>query len=465
VNGRRLFGRSASVAALVACCAVAPSAREADANPSGNVGSVVRVEHRDPVASPTRGPATALVTVELFFVPRTNLQAAVAGLRALERLQAKHPARIRLVYRILKGSQPMLSIATLEAHAQGKFTDLIEVLHADRSQQLPKDKILELAKRAGMNEQRLLAALAEGRYEDQFDSNDRRLKRLAHGSTAMTNALFNAKVHSVVSPNDADLERAYLAAYERAQEMIDRGVPLHRLQRAFEDQALRPDQPFVPSGGRDDVEDGALDHKLAQPPLQLPGLPSFGKGKDATPIVLLCHPNNVGCHSLMRLLRTQQSIYPDDVRIVWAPWFDVTQTTRAADLTLLGDAAFCAEQVGTSPDDFDASPGWVWVNKLLETINRQHGRQIPPDKLIDMVASELDIDSGQLSACRARMANKTLDWIERARKSGVTRSPALVIGGRIYEGLNDPTQIQQLVEAELAPGVLGRCATIGCSTE
>ena len=114
---------------------------------------------------------------------------------------------------------------------------------------------------------------------------------------------------------------------------------------------------------------------------------------------------------------------------------------------------------------FDASPGWVWVNKLLEVYARQHGRRIAPDRLIDLVADELDINTNQLSACRARIANKTLDWIERARKSGVTRSPALVIGGRIYEGLSDPTQIQQLVEAELAPGVLSRCATIGCSTE
>ncbi len=447
-------------------CLVAGVALPAEARP----GSVIRIEHRDPVAAPTRGPGAAAVQIELFFVPRTNLAAAVTGLRALERLQAKHPARVRLVYRILKGSQPMLSIATLEAHAQGKFAELIEVLHSDRSPQLPKDKIIELAKRAGMNEQRLVAALSEGRYDDVFDANDRRLKRLAHGNTSMTNALFNARIPkvSITSPIEGDLEREYQSAYDRAQELIDRGVPVGRLQQAFEDQALRTDQPFVPAGSRDDAEDGATTtdpHKLASPPLSLAGLPSFGKAKDATPVVLMCHPDNVGCHNLMRLLRTQQSVYPDDVRIVWAPWFDLTQTARATDLSLLGDAALCAEQIGSSPDDFDASPGWVWVNKVLETYNRQHGRKIPPDKMIDMVAAELEINSGRMSACRARIANTTLDWIERARKSGVTRSPALIIGGRIYEGLSDGNQIQQLIEAELAPGVLARCATIGCSTE
>lgn len=451
----RLFRGSivALLAGIVASATAAPT------------GGVVRVEHRDPVASPTRGPTTALVTVELFFIPRTNLQQAVSGLRALERLQAKHPARMRLVYRVIKGSQPMLSIATLEAHAQGKFNEFIEVLHSDRSQQLPKDKILELAKRAGMNEQRLLAALTEGRYEDQFDANDRRLKRLVHGNTATTNALFNARPQPIMSPNDADLERAYSGAYDRAQELLDRGVPHHKLGQAFEDQALRPEQPFVASGGRDDPEDGGIEHKLAQPPLQLAGLPSFGKGRDAIPIVLLCVPDQIPCYDTMRLLRSQQAIYPDSIRIVWAPWFDVTQTTRAAEMTLLGDAALCAEQVGTSPNDFDASPGWVWANTLLEEKKRQHGRQITTDKLIDTVAAALEIDSGQLSACRARLANKTLDWIDRAKKSGVTRSPALVIGGRIYEGLSDGTQIQQLIEAELAPGVLSRCSTIGCSTE
>lgn len=446
------------LALAAACCTLGPA--RVGATPQQ--GSVVRVEHRDPVAAPTRGPTTALVTVELFFVPRTNLGVSVGGLRALEKLQAKHPGRVRIVYRVLKGSQPMLSIAVLEAHAQGKFTELVDVLHADRSQQLPKDKIVELARRAGMNDQRLLAALAESRYEDVFEGNERRLKRLVHQTNHTHIALFNARPVPITSPSDNELERQYNLAYDRARELLDRGVPHKRLQQAFDDQALRPEQPFVPVGGR---ADDRASHKLAKPPLRLTGLPSFGKAKDAIPVVLLCHPNNVGCHNLMRVLRTQQSIYPDDVRVVWAPWFDVTQTTRAADLTMYGDAALCAETVGTSPDDFDASPGWVWVNKVLETINRQHGRTVPPDKLIDMVATDLDVDSRRLSACRAKIAGATLGWVETLRKSGVSRSPALVIGGRIYEGLSDPKAIQELIEAELAPGVLGRCSTIGCSTD
>ncbi len=448
------------------CCVLVPAA--APAAPRGVRGSVVRIEHRDPVTAPTRGPLDAPVQIELFFVPRTNLGAAVSGLRALERLQDKHPTRIRLVYRILKGSQPMLSIAVLEAQAQGKFADLIDVLHTDRSPQLPKKKILALAREAGMNEQRLIAALSEGRYDDVFDANDRRLKRLAHGNSSMTVALFNARLpaRGITSPNANELEREYQAAYDRAEDLLDRGVPIGKLQQAFELQALRPEQPFIATGARDDFidDDLAATHPLADPPLSLAGMPTFGKARDALPVVLLCQPDRVNCHSLMRDLRSQQSVYADDIRIVWAPFFDVTRQSRAADLALLGDAALCAEQVGSSPNDFDASPGWVWVNKVLETYHSQHSRRLPAERIIDQVAHDLEINLAELSECRARIANSTLDWVERARKSGVERAPAIVIGGRIYEGLTEPRQIQQLIEAELAPGVLARCATIGCAT-
>ena len=91
----------------------------------------------------------------------------------------------------------------------------------------------------------------------------------------------------------------------------------------------------------------------------------------------------------------------------------------------------CAEQVGSSPDDFNASPGWRWFNKQLGQITRAHGRKIAAEKLIDTITAETEIDSQRLSACRARIANATLDWIAAARKSGVTKSPALIIGGRI----------------------------------
>jgi hypothetical protein len=437
-------------------------------------GSVVRVEHRDPSTAPTRGPTTAYVTIELFFVPKSNMAVRMPVYHALEKLAASHPTRIRLIYRVLKrGATQMISIAALEANAQGKFDEFIDVLHKDKTQQsLSKDKILELAKQAGMDAQRLSVAISEGRYNDVFDLNDHRLERLTHNANNAIepNALFNTKVPrtSLGSPNDTDLEREYQNAYERALELVDRGVPPRRLLQAFEDQSLRSVQPYVVSTGSsdDDFEGDQTDHKLAKPPLNLTGMPSFGNAESTTaiPVIVLCRPNDTGCLNMMRVVRRLQEIYSSDVRVVWAPWFDVTRDD-AAELTLLGDAVLCAEQVGSSPDELNASPGWRWINKQLEQVTRARGRRIPAEKLIDTVTADVEIDSRQLSACRARIANTTLDWIAAARKSGVTRSPALVIGGRIYENLNDNNLIQQLIEAELAPGVLARCSTIGCASE
>jgi hypothetical protein len=181
------------------------------------------------------------------------------------------------------------------------------------------------------------------------------------------------------------------------------------------------------------------------------------------PVVILCHPRDQSCFATLGVGKKLQQIYANDIRVVYAPWFDVARDDTA-ELAMLGDAVLCAEQVGSVPDDLDESPGWAWISRQLEVVGRNH-RRTKPETLIDSVAADLKFNSRQLSACRARMANTTLEWIARARKSGVTRSPAVIIGGRIYEGLNESGTIQQLIDSELAPGVLARCSTIGCSSE
>ncbi len=432
-----------------------PSTAAPGASPVPASGHVVRVEHRDPATAPTRGPAHALVSIEYFFVPQVNAARTLNAYRALERLQAKHPARIRVTYRILKGAQIQLPIVALEAHAQGKFFELMESLHVTRqSAVLNKDGVFEVARGIGLDISRLGAAISEGRYTDAFAANGRRLERLGASSPGM---LFNSRV--VRPTTDAEYEREYLLAYERALELVDQGFDPRALQQAFDEQLRRAEAPYVLSSGPtdDETDSEPTEPRLATPPLDLAGLPSFGKPdvRAPTPIVVLCRPNDIDCGTLLGKVRKQvQDIYADDIRAVWAPWFDVTRDD-AAELTLLGDAALCAEQVGSSPEDLSASPGWRWITKQLDASKRQQGRRIPTDKLIDSVANELDIDIQRLSACRARMANTTLDWVARARRSGVTRSPAIVIGGRIYEGLNEESLIHRLIEVELTPGVLG----------
>jgi 2-hydroxychromene-2-carboxylate isomerase len=434
----------------------------AGAAPAGRApGQVVRVEHRDPDTAPTRGQASAPVTVELFFQPNTNAFARLPSYKMVERLQASHPTRVRVVYRVVKrGGQILLPTAVLEAHAQGKFFELMEELHQNKTTtSLGRSEVLELAKKVGLDVPRVAAAIANDRYREVLEANDHRLDRITRGQPSVPAVLFNTRLpRSVIaSMSEADYEREYSDAYERAQELLDRGVEQRFLMEAFDALLLRSTQPVVGVGPDSSGVDG-VDHRLASPPLSLAGLPSFGApdAKAPLPVVLLCRPNATDCTHSMRQLRKLQETYADEVRLVWAPWFDVSRDD-AADLVLLGDAVLCAEQVGSSPEDLNASPGWRWIEKQLQRTNRSP-RRGPAEKLIDDITAEAGIDPRQLSECRARMANATLDWIERARKSGVTRAPAIIIGGRIYEGIPDQGVIQQLVEAELAPGVLGELA-------
>ena len=430
----------------------------ATAAPPNPNGSVVRVEHRDPATAPTRGHPDALVTIEYFFIPKTQAGSQLKELKPLEELYAKHPSRIRIIYRVVKLTNAVqLPVAALEAQAQGKFFELMKALHAPRPNALmTKEQVLELARGIGMDTARLAAAIADGRYADTFSANERRMQRL-HATPQ--SVLFNSTVAKVTT--DAEYEREYKNAYDRSLELIDQGYDVRELPRVFDEQARRAEQPFVvPTGPTDDDDGEPTEHRLANPPLDLAGLPSFGKpdANAPVPIVVLCRPNDPACVGLVRVVRRQvQEIYADELRAVWAPWFDVTRDD-AAELTLLADAALCAEQVGSSPDELSASPGWRWITKQLDHASRSHGRRMPATKIIDTVANELDVDSQRLSSCRARLANASLDFIAKARRSGVTRSPAVVIGGRIYSGLNDEGTIHKLIEAELAPGVLGETA-------
>ncbi len=452
------------LAALGLCLAALAPASAAP----GPKGEVVRVEHYDPTTIPTHGPANALVTVELFFAPSVNNNERLRAYRTLEALQAKHPTRVRVIYRVIqRGAQPpgpQLPTLALEAYAQGKFFEFVSSIHALRLTQT-RDQLIEIGKKLGLDPQRLDKAISEDRYRDVIVANERRLERL-RGTTAPM-VFFNDKPlrTSLSSGSETEYEAAYIDAYDRARDMIDRGIEAKDLLAAFDADILQATQPIVNTGGPsdDDVEGDGTEHPLATPPLLLAALPSLGK-PDAgapVPVVLVCNPKASDCQQQMRSIRSIHNTYRGEIRIVWAPWFEVARED-AAELAMLGDAALCAEANASSPDDLDTSPGWQWVTETYAQIQKAHGRRIPPEKLIEDVAGKLHLSTKALSACRARIANATLDWIAAARQSGVTSSPAIVIGGRIYHGLTDSTIIQQLIEAELAPGVLGRCSTTGC---
>ncbi|MBV8758601.1 MAG: hypothetical protein JO257_15045 [Deltaproteobacteria bacterium] len=431
-------------------------------------GEVVRVEHRDPGAVPSVGPADAPVTVELFFVPGPNSRSS--WYRALEDLQRRHPSKIRLVYRVLtvsgRNREPYLA---LEAAAEGRYREFMTKLHeaeAQRPTMLNDAQLIEVVKAAGVDADRAQLAMKDPPpgYKRLIESNERRRKQHVHAATPPT-ILFNGKPVTVppVSLTTGDLDRLYKQALDQAEDLLDRGASPATLADALDEQRPLPAEITVQTGPTDE-EIGELptDPPLASPPLDVRGLPAYGPSEAPVTIIVACSPTSLNCEQpLMAATQTQRDAYPDQVRVVWAPYFGV-DLDNAADLALLGDAALCAEKVGTSSEregDFDSttSPGWRWVTAVLaESKNRK--RRMTTDDLIDHIADKLHVSGRAFAACRAEMAGTTLAWIEAARHSGVRTSPATILGGRVYGPITDGTTLQLLVEAELAPGWLGEAA-------
>lgn len=431
-------------------------------------GEVVRVEHRDPGAVPSVGPATAPVTVEAFFVPGYNSR--TSWYRALEDLQRRHPGKLRLVYRVLTISgQTRPAYLALEAAAEGRYRELMQKLHeaqAAKTTQLSDAQLVEVAKAAGVDPERAEDAMKDPppAYKRLVEGNERRRKQHVHSANEPT-VLFNGRAITVplVSLTTADLERTFHAALDEAEDLLDRGAAPSTLTDALDATRPLPAEIVVQSGPTDEeIGELSTEPLLASPPLDLRGLPSYGPAEAPVTIVVACSPTSLNCEQpLSAAAQTQRDTYPTQVRVVWAPYFDVGRE-EATDLALLGDAALCAEKVGTTSErdgDFDStiSPGWRWVTAVLaEAKNRK--RRPSTDQMIEHVADKLHVERHAFATCRAQLAGTTLAWIEAARHSGIRTSPATVLGGRIYGPVTDGTTLQLLVEAELAPGWLSEAA-------
>jgi hypothetical protein len=425
---------------------------------SARPGSIVRVEHHDPNALPSRGPRSAPVTVELFFTP---VAGANQRYKQVLELQAAHPTRVRVVFRVIVGgAQAMLPNAVLEAQAQGKFDELMAELAAARSGGLPRPQLLELGKKVGLDPDRLLAAILENRYKPVLDANFNRMKRRVPRGLTAPIILFNGAVPRTALGDARNIEAEYKDALARAEELVDRGADPRTLARAFDaladDEAAARDVKITPGQVDDDSEGWPSAPRLAAPPFDLTNLPSVGPTDAATTIIIACKPTSANCVAPLHVARQIQEMYADRVRLVWAPYFDVA-SDDAPDHTLLADAALCAERVGVAAAlDLDpiASPGYVWVDQMLGEWQRRRGRHQTATELVDQLSEKLRADPRELAACRARHAGASVEWIEHARRAGLKASPATIVGGRIYGPINDAGVLQTLVAAELAGGDL-----------
>jgi hypothetical protein len=182
-------------------------------------------------------------------------------------------------------------------------------------------------------------------------------------------------------------------------------------------------------------------------------VPSYGASDAPVTLIVACSPASSHCRTPLHAATLIADGNPERVRVVWVPLFDLA-VDNAADLGVLGDAALCAERVGTASDaDFDrpGSPGWRWVEAMIDDASGRR-RRTTTDEQIDGVAARLRVPARAFALCRAELAGATLAHVAAVRKAGVAIAPATLVGGRIYGPITDHATLQQLVDAEVAPG-------------
>jgi protein-disulfide isomerase len=410
----------------------------------------VRVVH-DASLTPTLGPRHAPVTAELFFNPASSsVRATWYHLRELARV---HPRRLRVVFRPLPAQgQALVPEAVLEAHAQGKFAELLDELYAHGGS-IRREQLEAAAAEVDLDMERVEAAWDDGRHQAALQANAR-AQFVMGARTSGPDLLFNgiAVPRRLASMTIDELEQAYDDAYARALVLLDDDVPVAQIyDELLRAKAEAEPLPVVRLGPVDEL--AALDGADTTPHL-LPGALATdglrGSGPALAPvqIVLLCNLASMNCAKQASRAGEAAALFGDDVHLVVYPFYRVPEEADVAErLHRLHEAWLCADEQGGYVRYFEESVAFV---------TRQLGRPVEADKQIEQVAANAGLDAEKLGACltEGRQAKALDDRLFAARLAGVPVGPAIILGGRLYlGGVSSKLLLQKLIAVELTPSL------------
>ncbi len=415
----------------------------------------VVVVHDPPSDVPVYGHRYAPVTVD-FFCSLADQYYARNVYALLMELAKRHPHRLRIAYRLVDPiGRSFVAEAALEAFAQGRFHEFIaEVLSpTSRRRILKPSDLAEPAKAAGLDQSRLALALADGRHVAAIEAADR-YKRRRRITTRLA-LLFNGKEPARPARRMQldDLEEAYDEAYSRAEDLLDRGVPLSRLyQRALIELDASMPPVAIPHGMVDNPPKGTRPSSKLYTRKIVRGLTSevdaHARGAESPEVVLVffCSFQSRYCARANNAVEKVLDTYPDELRVVFRDMFDETDP-RQPDVRLLHEASRCAEESGVYWEFFD--------HAFRNLQGRRRARSLSePD--FRAMAESIDINADAFMSCIAERRHE--GDVERAlRKSkaaGITHTPSIVIGDRLYVGVLGEKHLRELVEEELRPGLL-----------
>lgn len=395
------------------------------------------------------GPRLAPVTAEVFCPLLQPSCAQVSA--AMRELAARHPKRLRVVFRMLalpanNAEYELLSEAALEAAAEGRFFEFEQAVWTTRYQD--RKDVGKLGAKAGLDATQLAAALGDHRFRAQVERDSLWAERL--DVTMSPAVVWNGTIVTGVLTVDGS-EAKYDEAYGHAKQLLDDGVAPEklyaRLLREAHDAPRRPSTrlPGVSrKAGAGAPEITAVDLDAPRFSVPIDGSPTLRAGDgERTPdvtIVVFADFQCPHCRHLIETLTDVVQAYPGQVQLVFkhAP-VDIHRAAEPA-----AEAAVCAQRQGK-----------FWELAALLFANQQRLAREDVEKLakqagLDLSQLTADLDGGR---CDDRVAADIAD-AKRLGLYGTT--PVVFVNGLELVGDRPFVDFRVVVDAELSPGLLSR---------
>jgi protein-disulfide isomerase len=439
----------AAISGLAAALAILFAVGFAGADRRRSRGRIVKVDHRPPGDAPSVGPRHAAVTIEFFCDLSDRRSLTLETL--LAELARRHPQRLRVVYRLVskRARSTWQAEAAREAFAQGKFRELLAEFSSGGAWPQRGD-VPGIAARSGLDLDRLERALSEdgdGIHADAVVADFHRARR--RRLTAIPGLLVNGQPKALSQWTVDELEDFYDEAYEHAKQVMADGVPPAELyDRLLREVDARIDYPIGLIAGAVDgasaVDPPKAHGELIKRPIDTHTEEAVGRGPEdaAVAITFYCNLQTRNCKQMHDNLDELLEMFPTEVCVVFRHLYDPADKRQTL-AKKLAEAAECADDQG----EF-----WRFYDEMFSGYMR---RGLSEDDILS-TADRIGLDVPRLRGCLEQGAQS--GRVEAARKAalrtGIDRTPSVVIGNRLYVGVQRTEVLRDLVLVELRPGLL-----------
>lgn len=414
------------------------------------------VTHDPPGTTPVHGPRFAVVTADFYCDPHDYKTKRLY--RRLMELAKRHPTRLRIVYHVNSTRYaPFLAEAMLEAGVQGRFHEFAKALLVLGSY-TKKKRIPALALASGVDFSAIERAWKDKRHVATLKASaaDRERRGMTSSRHRVT---FNGLELSVRSsyPTLDQFENAYDEAHTRGKALQASGTQLADLHKHLLRDIDDARAPVVLGRGVVDGPRPKTQSKTQPRPALVQGKVAYagahtrGPENAQVPIVLFCSMQSVWCGRLVRDLKAVRTkFYPKRVRVIFHHLFDENDPGQPG-ARLAHEAAMCAH---------DQNRFWRFFDRTYAQMYRRTSARPLSIGELKTRAKVSGLDVTQFVTCLESGKNaKVVDSaVAASRAAGVTKTPSLVIGGRLYEGTRTKRELLNLIRAELRTGLLERWA-------